>query len=136
MLALIEKRSGKDGEGLSDVDIRADVVVFKMTLSMCKDADKSFGNIFPTSLIENMAHFDEEDDYVNEHSDSGLSGLLMLLYIGSFSTMGTDTKNKRRLNSLTPWLCLLMTNNSCVASVPLDSGFLVPRNTRYVPFVC
>ena len=93
LLLLIDKREGKT---VSDAEIDADVIVMNTALRCGKEADKSFERIFPSSMINNIVNY-TMNDHVNTKTDSGLSALLMLLYIGFFSTNLGNVDDKRRL---------------------------------------
>ena len=93
LLLLIDKREGKT---VSDDEIDADVIVMNTALRCGKEADKSFERIFPSSMINNIVNY-TTNDHVNTKTDSGLSALFMLLYIGFFSTNLGNVDDKRRL---------------------------------------
>ena len=61
-----------------------------------RNIDKSFETVCPSSLRDNMTLLSDKDKV---HSDkcSGLSAILMMLYIGFFNTMTQDPESKRRL---------------------------------------
>ena len=74
----------------------ADMMLLKTALNFCKEADKTFEIIFPSSMVKNITNYNQKD-HVNTENNSGLSALLMLLYIGFSVTTSANVEDKKRL---------------------------------------